>query len=460
MATVRTLSPVPDLESGALALKRALREHIKEDEDLSITVPIDRFCFETLFSSQHGMMRTYFKSRDLNFIVAGVGIADKIQADDGPDALSILKKRTQSLLPHQCYIGGSRFDEHRAIEPEWQAFGQHFFILPLLMVEKSAHGIMMMLNFKNQGQWPFSIWKDQAFTVLEAMKYSSNRLAFNLSFKSQEESPHKDEYFHVINKSLKLLDDDRKKVVIGRRNALLFDNDHDPLTFFSSLSKRNEESFLFFIDDGKGTSFFGTSPELLYRYEKTQLFTESLAGTRPRGEGLIRDDELKKELLESAKDQAEHALVTEHIETTLKKFGARDLISSNIEIMRLSYVQHLVKRYQGIIDPKLDHLDFLKALHPTPAVSGINRAWALDFIREHEGFDRGFYAGPFGVVKRDAAEFSVAIRSALYHKRKLYIYAASGIVPASCLKAEWEELNNKQKNIMSIFAPFGSLNNR
>lgn len=53
------------------------------------------------------------------------------------------------------------------------------------------------------------------------------------------------------------------------------------------------------------------------------------------------------------------------------------------------------------------------ALHPTPAVCGRPRAEAKAVLAESEPFDRGYYAGPFGWISGSAAEFVVAIRSAL-----------------------------------------------
>ena len=55
------------------------------------------------------------------------------------------------------------------------------------------------------------------------------------------------------------------------------------------------------------------------------------------------------------------------------------------------------------------------ALHPTPAVCGRPRPAALAALTAAEPFDRGFYAGPFGWISGNAAEFAVAIRSALVH---------------------------------------------
>jgi len=57
------------------------------------------------------------------------------------------------------------------------------------------------------------------------------------------------------------------------------------------------------------------------------------------------------------------------------------------------------------------------ALHPTPAVCGRPRPAALAALSAAEPFDRGYYSGPFGWLSGSAAEFAVAIRSALVHAR-------------------------------------------
>ncbi len=48
-----------------------------------------------------------------------------------------------------------------------------------------------------------------------------------------------------------------------------------------------------------------------------------------------------------------------------------------------------------------------------------------------------------GWVSRDAAEFSVAIRSGLIQGDKLSLYSGAGIVPGSTPDGEWDEIENK-----------------
>lgn len=85
--------------------------------------------------------------------------------------------------------------------------------------------------------------------------------------------------------------------------------------------------------------------------------------------------------------------------------------------------------------------ELLEALHPTPAVAGAPPA----FIREIEGFDRGWFAGPIGFCEPGGAMFAVAIRSALWVRGELTWFSGSGITKGSDFKSEWEETKQKSQ---------------
>jgi anthranilate/para-aminobenzoate synthase component I len=88
-------------------------------------------------------------------------------------------------------------------------------------------------------------------------------------------------------------------------------------------------------------------------------------------------------------------------------------------VLKLATVQHLYGRIAATLPPtpgvgaRGADISLLAALHPTPAVCGRPQGAARAWLAEREGFDRGFYAGPFGWVTGQGAEFVVAIRSAL-----------------------------------------------
>lgn len=84
----------------------------------------------------------------------------------------------------------------------------------------------------------------------------------------------------------------------------------------------------------------------------------------------------------------------------------------------------------------------LYAPRPSPSHSR-PREEALERLASTELFDRGYYAGPFGWVSQDAAEFVVAIRSALVHP---------AAAPAGAL---WQEQQAQQAQRLASHAEAG-----
>jgi menaquinone-specific isochorismate synthase len=416
---------------------------------------ISSFDERTFFTAIHGTPRIAFKSRDRDFEFFGLGAADLIKTDTTQchDALMQVVKKANSLFDEQCYFGAIRFDEESEIALEWQCFGKRLFILPMVWVSKINGHSVLGINYRNDGYLSWPAWRDGCLSLLAAIAQSSPTQESYLDFEVSYLRPFREEYFTTVERALDELSTDvcHKKVVIGRRRSVKIKNFVDPIEFFFRLKNASHSAFLFYLDDGGTSAFFGRSPELLYHRNHLDLETESLAGTKPRAKDESDDLKFRNALFNSFKEKQEHILVSMYIEEKLKDFGATNIYASELEIMVLPYVQHLVKRYRGTISPLIDDTHIVDILHPTPAVCGLSSDWALDFIRKHEGFDRGFYAGPIGLVSKNETEFAVAIRSALFYKQELFIYAASGIVPGSIFEQEWEELNNKEKNILSIF---------
>jgi salicylate biosynthesis isochorismate synthase len=89
-------------------------------------------------------------------------------------------------------------------------------------------------------------------------------------------------------------------------------------------------------------------------------------------------------------------------------------------------------------------MDILQALHPTPAVGGYPRVEAMEYIRQHENLDRGWYAAPVGWL--DSAgngDFLVALRSALVGEEEGRLFAGCGLVEDSNPAHEYRETRMK-----------------
>ena len=110
---------------------------------------------------------------------------------------------------------------------------------------------------------------------------------------------------------------------------------------FSLLSKIKLNSFnatLFGIQIQPGLAFIGASPEILFTIRNNQIFSEAIAGTRPRGNSGKEDLELEKQLISSKKDRYEHALVVQEIEKVLNMFCKSIITDNDISVLKLKRV--------------------------------------------------------------------------------------------------------------------------
>lgn len=96
----------------------------------------------------------------------------------------------------------------------------------------------------------------------------------------------------------------------------------------------------------------------------------------------------------------------------------------------------------------------MERLHPTPAVGGLPSEQATAFLREHEGFDRGWYAGPVGWLDmKGDGEFMVALRSGLAGETHADLFAGCGIVSGSDAENEYRETGLKLKTMLDAVLP-------
>ncbi len=231
-----------------------------------------------------------------------------------------------------------------------------------------------------------------------------------------------------------------KKVVLARKSIFELEQSLDPFWIMRQLPR---EHYQFLIQAESGNCFLGAPPERLMRLEGDRLFTEAIAGTRPRGKTPEEDLRMEQELKESAKDAREQGFVVEHIRDILKKHARRIDSAAQPDIYKTKNVQHLrtVIEASGIKRGGVGQL--IADLHPTAAVGGLPKELALGLISEYEPFSRGFFAAPVGVMTKGFSEWIVAIRSALVTEKKMSAFSGVGLIAESVAEREWEELDQK-----------------
>lgn len=246
------------------------------------------------------------------------------------------------------------------------------------------------------------------------------------------------------------------KAVLARILELEFQQNIDISTLFQNLSRANPEGYSYAVANNPAQSgwFVGASPELLVAKQRRQVWSKPVAGTLARDIDPVQDQKNAQQLLNSAKDQHEHAVVIEMIADQLAPFCSRLNVPKQPSLIRTQRLWHLATHIQGELKSEDTHvLDLVERLHPTPAICGQPTQVAKDLILRLEPFNRELFAGTMGWADREGnGEWSVTVRCARIYQNIARLFAGAGIVAASEPHAEHAETAAKFRTVLDGFS--------
>lgn len=213
----------------------------------------------------------------------------------------------------------------------------------------------------------------------------------------------------------------------------------DPLALFKRLADAYPTAFVYYFYDTCIGSWIGASPEILIARQNQQWLTMALAGTKPT------DNERDF----TFKEYNEHAMVTEFIEGQIKQIPGAQLQVSEVRTYSPGPVSHLLQVLTWQMpDTVLPIL--LKHLHPTPAVAGLPKKVAIQYLAATETHERSFYTGIIGRSSQGNEKLFVNLRCGQLIDEQLYLYLGGGFTPDSSAKDEWEETENKSQTLLRL----------
>ena len=238
--------------------------------------------------------------------------------------------------------------------------------------------------------------------------------------------------------------------MLSRTAELTFSDEPDVLRILTRMKRQYAHTYRFLIEPLPGHAFFGATPELLAELHNKHLKTAALAGSTPRGATPEADEALGRELLDSAKNRHEHAVVVDSIRESLTPVTSQLTIADAPVLMKLPNIQHLFTPIDAVLNERANILDVVERLHPTPALGGYPRSVALQAIEALESVSRGWYAAPVGWIdNRGNGVFVGAIRSAVTAGDRARLYAGVGVMADSDPDIEWNETGIKFKPMLS-----------
>ncbi|WP_029033440.1 chorismate-binding protein [Salinimicrobium terrae] len=257
-----------------------------------------------------------------------------------------------------------------------------------------------------------------------------------------------------------------EKVVLSRREELELKG-KDPLKLFKELLNFYPTAFVYCWFHPKVGCWLGATPETLLKVEENRFKTMALAGTQKYSG--TRDVEWGE------KEKQEQKFVTDSILNDLERIGVSSsgVESSAAYTVKAGNLLHLRTDISGrLIDSRKGLKEIIEALHPTPAVCGLPKEKAMEFILSEENYDREFYTGYLGelnlqkntqrsrtrrnvenlayrAVKKET-DLYVNLRCMKIEDGKAILFIGGGITKDSVPEDEWEETENKTETMKNV----------
>jgi len=291
---------------------------------------------------------------------------------------------------------------------------------------------------------------------------SSNEVATfhsNTNF-SEEEKQH---HIRLVKKGILAINEQLfEKVVLSRKEFVSF-HEKSPIAIFKNLLKTYPFAFAYCWYHPKVGLWLGATPETLIKIDGNQFSIMALAGTQAYNHTL--------DVVWEEKEKEEQKFVTDFIIDNLKPL-VESLHISDTETVKAGTLLHL----KTIVSARLKSTATLKQLiseiHPTPAVCGLPKETAKQFILANENYNRAFYTGFLGelnfetikaprsgkrnienrayAITKKSTQLYVNLRCMQLKENQAIIYVGGGITAHSNPEAEWDETVLKSLIIKNI----------
>ena len=284
----------------------------------------------------------------------------------------------------------------------------------------------------------------------------------NFNLENREEA--KQFHINLVENAVKAIKNESfKKVVVSRVEQSPF-NSSETILLFKRLLNNYKTAMVYCWYHPKVGLWLGATPETLLKIEGNRLQTMSLAGTQP----YVNTTDVTWQ----NKEIEEQQFVTDFIVDSLKPL-INTVSTTKRQTIKAGQLLHLQTKISAVFDKaNFNFKNVLKALHPTPAVCGLPKATAKDFILKNENYNREFYTGFLGELNftqkksrninrknvennayqsiKTVTNLFVNLRCLQIKNNQALIYVGGGITKDSNPEKEWEETVAKSLTIKSL----------
>lgn len=239
-----------------------------------------------------------------------------------------------------------------------------------------------------------------------------------------------------------------RKIVLARCADEKLSDEIEPMDLFHRACALYPRLFIALVYTEKSGCWLTATPEILLEGKGHDWRTIALAGTMK-----LEGDQLNGEgenLTWSTKNIQEQRFVATYITECLEQFTG-DFREDGPRTVRAANLVHLRSDFTFRLDDNGHIGDLLQALHPTPAVCGLPKREAFQFIIRNEHTPRRYYSGFMGLLNPDdETHLYVSLRCMNIEGTTCHLYAGGGLLKDSVLEQEWAETEAKMQTMRRV----------
>lgn len=309
--------------------------------------------------------------------------------------------------------------------------------------------------FRVSPECPIVLIQPDCFELAEAEHLSSGRLNRGVQPSSIEVFSHPvqndvEEYARHFNLFIEALRTQAfDKLVLSRSLQRERREGFSPGASFYEACRRYIYSYVYLCYTPQTGVWMGSTPEIILSGEQGAWHTVALAGTQS-----LQDGKLPQEWDDKNREEQEY--VAAYIRRQLLSLGIHPTENGPYPAFA-GALAHLKTDFRFSLTDHKRLGDLLNLLHPTPAVCGLPKREACQFILENEGYDRRYYSGFIGWLQPEGkTDLYVNLRCMNVHKESLTLYAGGGLLASSELDDEFQETEKKMQTMLSLVETFNS----
>lgn len=237
-----------------------------------------------------------------------------------------------------------------------------------------------------------------------------------------------------------------EKLVASRTEKVPFAT--DVTTIYKRLLQTYPNAFRYCFYTPKTGLWMGATPEQLLKADGSTIKTVALAGTQVYNGA--------KEAVWEEKEQQEQQFVTDYILQRLSQYSS-DIQATQPYTFRAGNIVHIKTDITASLKESNHIGEVINSLHPTPAVCGIPKEVAKQFLLDNEGYNREYYSGYLGELNYDfgsgtasKTDLFVNLRSMKMGEDNAQLFIGCGITKDSNPEKEFFETVNKSITMRKV----------